>query len=213
MAPLYNHGHADALSIILYKEETPLLIDPGTYRYNGAPQWREYFKSTRAHNTVTIDGLDQAVQETGFIWSRPYSVDGYVVHEIQAGVDVKARHNGYSRIQHPVWHKREISFGHNRYTIVDTFEGTGIHDYELNFHLHPDAVATLSGSGCVIDNSQVTCTIALMDGTTFSHSRGQINPILGWFSPAYGIKRETSVLSCKKSGRPEGVSFIIEITV
>jgi hypothetical protein len=213
MAPLYNHGHADALSIILYKEETPLLIDPGTYRYNGVPQWREYFKSTRAHNTVTIDGLDQAVQETGFIWSRPYSVDGYAVHETASGVDVQARHNGYSRIQHPVWHKRAISIGHNRYTIVDTFEGSGVHDYELNFHLHPDAVAFSNGSGWVIDNSHVTCTIALKDGSEFRQSMGKTDPILGWFSPAYGVKRETTVLSCRKRGRPEGVSFLTEITV
>ena len=213
MAPLYNHGHADALSIILYKEETPLLIDPGTYRYNGVPQWREYFKSTRAHNTVTIDGLDQAVQETGFIWSRPYSVDGYAAHEAASGVDVQARHNGYSRIRHPVWHKRAISIDHNRYTIVDTFEGSGVHDYELNFHLHPDAVAFSNGSEWVIDNSHVTCTIALKDGSEFRHFKGQIEPILGWFSPAYGVKRETTVLSCWKRGRPEGVSFLTEITV
>ena len=213
MAPFYNHGHADALSIILYKAETPLLIDPGTYRYNGVPQWRRYFKSTRAHNTVTIDGLDQAVQETGFIWSRPYSVDGYAVHETATGVDVQARHNGYSRIHHPVWHKRTISVGHNRYTIVDTFAGSGIHDYELNFHLYPDAVVSSNGSECEIDNSHVTCTIALKDGSYFRHFKGQTDPILGWFSPAYGVKRETTVLSCRKRGRPEGVSFLTEITV
>ena len=213
MAPFYNHGHADALSIILYKAETPLLIDPGTYRYNGVPQWRRYFKSTRAHNTVTIDGLDQAVQETGFIWSRPYSVDGYAVHETATGVDVQARHNGYSRIHHPVWHKRTISVGHNRYTIVDTFAGSGIHDYELNFHLYPDAVVSSNGSECEIDNSHVTCTIALKDGSYFRHFKGQTDPILGWFSPAYGVKRETTVLSCRKRGRPEGVSFLTEIAV
>ena len=57
MAPLYNHGHADALSITLSKDDRPILIDPGTYRYNGVPEWRRYFKGTRAHNTVTIDAL------------------------------------------------------------------------------------------------------------------------------------------------------------
>ncbi|MFO7614448.1 MAG: alginate lyase family protein, partial [Bacteroidales bacterium] len=65
MPPLYNHGHADALSITLSKNGRPMLVDPGTYRYNGVPQWRKYFKGTRAHNTVTIDDQDQAVQETG----------------------------------------------------------------------------------------------------------------------------------------------------
>jgi hypothetical protein len=72
MAPLYNHGHADALSITLSKNGHTMLIDPGTYRYNGVPRWRKYFKGTRAHNTVIIDDQDQAFQETGFIWSKPY---------------------------------------------------------------------------------------------------------------------------------------------
>jgi hypothetical protein len=35
MAPLYGHGHADALSITLYHNEQPFLIDPGTFQYNG----------------------------------------------------------------------------------------------------------------------------------------------------------------------------------
>jgi len=73
MEPLYNHGHADALSIVLFKKEQPILVDPGTYHYNGVPEWRRYFKSTKAHNTVTVDGLDQAVQEDEFIWSKPYT--------------------------------------------------------------------------------------------------------------------------------------------
>ena len=60
MAPLYNHGHADALSVTLSLGETPFLIDPGTYRYNGVPDWRRYFKGTRAHNTICIDEQDQA---------------------------------------------------------------------------------------------------------------------------------------------------------
>ncbi|MGA7878861.1 MAG: alginate lyase family protein, partial [Desulfoferrobacter sp.] len=74
MALLYNHGHADALSITLYKDGRPFLIDPGTYRYNGAGDFRAYFKGTRAHNTVAVDGKDQAKQVTSFIWDRPYKV-------------------------------------------------------------------------------------------------------------------------------------------
>ena len=58
MAPLYNHGHADALSVSLACQRRPILVDPGTFRYSGAPTWRRYFKSTRAHNTVSVDGDD-----------------------------------------------------------------------------------------------------------------------------------------------------------
>ena len=56
MAPCYAHGHADALSVQLEIGTRELLIDPGTYSYTGHPQWRRYFRSTRAHNTVTVNG-------------------------------------------------------------------------------------------------------------------------------------------------------------
>jgi len=214
MAPLYNHGHADALSIILDMNDRPLLVDPGTFRYNGAPEWRRYFKSTRSHNTVCIDGLDQAVQETGFIWSRPYTVDEFALREMEPGFEVQARHNGYSRLNDAVWHRRTINAAENCYMIFDTFEGSGVHEYELNFHVHPDAVVKPDGIGWCIQNSHSKCTIGLEGGDVFNHVKGQTNPfILGWFSPAYGIKIPASVLCCRKQGRPQDVTFKTVIAV
>ncbi len=37
-----------------------ILVDAGTYTYV-EPQWRDWFRATAAHNTVRIDGRDQAV--------------------------------------------------------------------------------------------------------------------------------------------------------
>ena len=48
MAPLYNHGHADALSVNVALDGEALLVDPGTFRYNDEPLFRKYFKGTRA---------------------------------------------------------------------------------------------------------------------------------------------------------------------
>jgi Heparinase II/III-like protein/Heparinase II/III N-terminus len=52
------HAHADALSLQLWWEGRPLLVDPGTSTYEtGAVRDEE--RSTRAHSTVTVDGRDQ----------------------------------------------------------------------------------------------------------------------------------------------------------
>jgi len=39
----------------------------------------------------------------------------------------------------------------------------------------------------------------------------QENPILGWYSPAYGIKQGSCVLQSRKVGTPESMSFITAI--
>ena len=64
------HGHADALSFALRAFGEDVLVDPGTYDYFTHPEWRRYFRSTRAHNTVEIDGLDQSTMDGPFLWGQ-----------------------------------------------------------------------------------------------------------------------------------------------
>ena len=213
MAPLYNHGHADALSITLSKNGKGLLVDPGTYRYNGVPEFRRYFKGTRAHNTVTIDGLDQAVQETGFIWSKPYESVLEKSEEKDGEVFVQASHNGYSALKELVIHKRTVLyFDKTGFVVKDVFFGEGIHSFELNFHLHPDAVCNEEDGWLVIDHHQgERIFLKLLGNHSFKLYSGEGNPPFGWYSPTYGIKMKSGVLSCLIEGTPEDVSFITAI--
>ena len=50
------HAHADALSVEVRHGGVDVLVDPGTYCYHGEPEWRSYFRSTLAHNTIEVDG-------------------------------------------------------------------------------------------------------------------------------------------------------------
>jgi len=212
MAPLYNHGHADALSITLSKNGKGLLVDPGTYRYNGVPEFRRYFKGTRAHNTVTIDGLDQAVQETGFIWSRPYESVLEKSEEKDGEVVIQASHNGYSALKEPVLHKRTVLyFDKTGFVVKDAFSGEGLHSFELNFHLHPNAVCNEEDGWLVIDNQGERIFLKLLGNHSFKFYSGEENPPFGWYSPAYGVKMKSSVLSCLIEGAPEDVSFMTAI--
>lgn len=211
MPPLYNHGHADALSITLAVGGRPMLVDPGTYRYNGAPEWRKYFKGTRAHNTVMVDGEDQAVQETGFIWSGPFKAQAQVFQTTN-GRFLKSYHDGYKRLKNPIVHHRKIIFFENStFLISDTFEGAGNHDFELNYHIHPSAaIRSENGWWHVIHNSEAIF-IKLLAGGDFTLIFGQENPPLGWFSPAYGIKLKSWILSCRQRGEAANTTFLTAI--
>lgn len=67
---LAAHGHADALSLQLYVNGTPVLVDPGTYIYNGDLEKRDLFRSTAMHNTVCVGGKDQSEMLGPFLWGK-----------------------------------------------------------------------------------------------------------------------------------------------
>ena len=47
-----------------------VLVDPGTYCYHRDELWRDHFRSTPAHNTVSVDGLSQSDMLGPFMWGR-----------------------------------------------------------------------------------------------------------------------------------------------
>lgn len=53
-----GHGHCDCLSFEMSLNNKPLFVNSGTYQYQC--QYRGYFRSTRAHNTLTVCGHDQS---------------------------------------------------------------------------------------------------------------------------------------------------------
>ena len=67
-APYHGHSHADAFSLHLYGPDAdapgagwPLLVDSGWFSYDA--EGRHYFESTRAHNTVAVDGRNQCSRD------------------------------------------------------------------------------------------------------------------------------------------------------
>ena len=205
MPPLYNHGHADALSISLSMDGEQILVDSGTYRYTGESAHREYLKGTMAHNTVTVDGLDQAVQVTGFIWSNPYRTTLFRASPRGDGFLVDAGHDGYSRFHEPVFHRRAIRFFDGvHFLCKDSFSGEGAHGFTLNFHLHPDAWVKHPDDWWEIERNGRKIFLRLLGGDDFS-------PMQGWYSPGYGMLRQSTVLRCIKWGTPDAIEFTTAI--
>lgn len=81
LPPRYEHGHADALELLVWHRGMPIAVDPGTGLYNGNRVWRDYFRSTAAHNTVTIDGRSQCTPAGPFAWTRCFRVTPYPIVE------------------------------------------------------------------------------------------------------------------------------------
>lgn len=197
MAPSHAHGHADALSITLSVDGRDLLIDPGTYAYTAAPEWRAYFRGSRAHNTVTVDGRDQARQETAFLWSKPYCAN-LVKSEamVDGGIRLLARHDGYRDVG--VMHWRGVVYHPNGSIFVwDYLDGDGVHDLELNWHLGIEPIEKKE----VADLSDLPLPFCMkIQGGTIDFYRGEIQPICGWKSSVYGSKEPITTVQSRYVG-------------
>ena len=62
-----GHSHSDTLGFVACLEGRELLIDAGTFTYVD-PELRDWFRSSAAHNTVRVDGFDQARAAGPFRW-------------------------------------------------------------------------------------------------------------------------------------------------
>lgn len=70
-----GHSHSDTLSLVVRLGKEEILIDPGTYTYVADPQLRNWFRGSAAHNTVRVDGMDQAIPAGPFSWKGRPSVE------------------------------------------------------------------------------------------------------------------------------------------
>jgi Heparinase II/III-like protein/Heparinase II/III N-terminus len=197
-----GHGHADALAVWLAVDGEYVLVDAGTYAYHSHPEWRTYFRSTPAHNTVCIDGKDQSEMAGRFLWSSKANARLLGFESSSERVTIEAEHDGYKRLADPVTHQRKVSLNrHNGFiSIEDRFLCSGHHRIELFFHLHEDAWARDLRPG----NAQFSwrgrnISFSSPDGNArWQIIRGSENPRLGWRSRQFNQKHPISTLRIQK---------------
>ncbi len=208
-----GHAHADALSIELAANGRTMLVDPGTYTYTGSKELRDWFRSSAAHNTLTIDGESSSVPAGPFSWQTVAGCAPLSWLSQHRFDYVAAMHDGYSRFPNPATHWREILFLKGNYWVMrDRVESAGDHELKLWFHfaedvgpLHSknDSVQVISDNG---DNTRLQIT-TLSRGGSWTREKG-------WVSRCYGERSETPVYVFSKlaSGPEEFVTFMLPRT-
>lgn len=139
------HGHADALAVWLHVDGRPVLVDAGTYLYHSGGAARDYFRGTRAHNTLTLDDEDQSRIAGPFNWSDKARAWRLPAENARGEPCSVARHDGY-RTRFGLVHQRRIAPDlPDGYTIADELAGTLKRPNaiaRLRYALSPDLDAT-----------------------------------------------------------------------
>jgi uncharacterized heparinase superfamily protein len=127
-----GHSHSDTLSIVLRVGDCEILSDPGTYTYTGEPKLRDWFRSSAAHNTIRIDGRDQAEATGPFCWiGRPeVEIIQWETARDRDLLEAECRYNGFT-------HRRRVEFQKpGVFLITDDVSGPpGLHEIEQFWHL------------------------------------------------------------------------------
>lgn len=134
-------AHADMLHLDLWHGDLNLLRDGGTYSYNDPDGVGDFLKSTAAHNAITVDGEDQMIKGSRFLWlywteskKLTYKPDEF-----------SGEHYGY-RTRMGAVHRRRVTLK-EEVTIEDEVYAVTDHTYGL--------VYRLGGRGWVLDGQAV----------------------------------------------------------
>jgi hypothetical protein len=190
----YGHGHAGLLGIQCSIFGERCLVDAGTYTYTAEPEWRDYFRSTAAHNTIRIDGSSQAIADGPFGWQQRPSVS---INDWQTGdgIDlIDAEHDAFAGITH---RRRVMSIRPGVFVVIDNLHGTGDHAFELTFQFAPmtvDLMSATTARAVTPGGRSLWIMASASTGLRAEIVQGRVAPIRGWVSDSYGQRTAAPAL-------------------
>ncbi|HEX8252894.1 MAG TPA: alginate lyase family protein, partial [Thermoanaerobaculia bacterium] len=166
------HAHADLFSFELTRDGAPLVVDSGVFAYQG--EWRPWFRSTAAHNTVEV-----AEENQSEVWGRFRVARRAKPERVQTvsngGVHVmQGEHRGYARLTPAVTHRRTMLWSDGALVVVDELFGDGRTRAKSRLHLHPAVTA-------------LEIEVTPFGPVAATRERG-------WYSERFGSKTENDVL-------------------
>jgi uncharacterized heparinase superfamily protein len=196
-----GHGHCDTLSFELSLDRKRFIIDSGVGNYYGDMDWRNYYRSTRAHNTVVVNGAEQSE-----IWGR-FRVARRAQPEDVVWADKGSKliyaigsHTGYQRLPGSITHRRWMCWIDRSFWLVcDQISGKGRHSVESFLHFDPavEVVHVPSWHDSIVNGEvkreSTSLKIIPWGINKITTYRGETDPIQGWVAPEFGLNFENNV--------------------
>ena len=191
-----GHGHADALSVRLTMNGHRWLVDSGSGVYIAKdPADRNTFRGTGAHNTMRVDGLDQAVADQPFSWMNIPEVKAESWIAGKSFVYFAGSHNGYARLADPVVHRRHVlKIAGGPWLVRDLASGKTEHELEVLWHFAPDVDVQMAGAGRIrasrfgAVSGEPELSLIVPEGSAWQAgmriTRSLVSPVYGALQPA-----------------------------
>lgn len=188
-----GHAHSDLLSTVVSVKGRDLLIDPGTFTYTASEEWRDKFRGSLAHNTVSVDRLSQSKPGGPFSWESMAEPEScfWITHRNFDFFSGKSLI--YKYFTKSVHHKREIFFVKNRglWVISDKVRLDTERDTHLRFHF-PSTLVDLKGNSFIASDGKEPYGVV----SIFSSHPFKLTLEDDWCSPIYSIKKQIKTGVC-----------------
>jgi len=132
---LPGHAHADTLSFEISLFRQLLLVNGGTSEYE-IGSIRKFERSSRAHNTVTINNKDSSEVWSSFRVARRAYPFELKIKELKNLISINCSHDGYKRLRGKPIHERNWQFFQSSVVIEDQIKGSFDNAFAY-FHFHP----------------------------------------------------------------------------
>jgi heparan-sulfate lyase len=119
-----GHCQPDNGTFELYAGGRNLMPDAGSYIYSGDPEGRRWFRQTKIHQTLTLNGENSKYIPKLLLWKPGENLDILVVEN-----------QSYDNLAH----RRSVFFVDKKYfVVVDEAIGNATGDVDIHFQLAPD---------------------------------------------------------------------------
>lgn len=185
-----NHKHNDQLGFELFLDGAPLISDPGSFVYTSDFLARNRFRSTAAHSTVMVDGIEQNETDPEMIFRM---FDSGPPEHLAFAAEAEplryaGRHVGYRRLDRPVRHARLFHFypSDSLLLLADRLDGEGVHELVWTFACAAGVETPVcSGSAVWLKRGDRLYALASLDDLPARIAAAQQ-------SPSYGVALDSS---------------------
>jgi len=179
------HGHADALAFEWTVAGERLVVDAGVYEYQPGAM-RDLARSTKSHNTVTLDDHDSIEFWSSFRVGRRCRVKRTRLQVRTDGFVLEGTHDGFAHLAGEPIHRRLFHAKPGEIRIQDRIEGGAGQIARARLLLHPDCRVTTDKDGVV--------TIRRGRASARVVAETPIEITEAWWFPDFGIRLRTKQL-------------------
>jgi len=191
-----GHGHCDVLSYELSLRGQRVVVDTGVSTYERGAE-RHYERSTAAHNTLRIDGEEQAEIWASFRVGRRPQVGRLVGGESNKLYFVQGVNYAYQHLG--VIHSRMIALTpKHSWVVIDSLSGTGKHVIECFIHFHPVARVEMLNESALGGAGEGGPRWAIRSGghqySLTTQWLGKLAAEESWYAPEFGVRQRRTSL-------------------